>query len=89
MIKVDTPEKYTGHNMNRHQRWGASVTGVCQCALRACSMRCRVLTSCTDRRSSEHWLERSQYPDPDSACINKPPPPPHPSATSRYHALMC
>jgi predicted phage tail protein len=28
----------------RPNRWGASATGVCQCALRACCMRCRGFT---------------------------------------------
>ena len=48
---------------DRPNRWGASVTGVCQRALRACSMGCRIDTSGTDRSSSEHWLERSSHPD--------------------------
>jgi len=33
---------------DRLERRGASVTGVCQCASRACSMWCRVSATCTD-----------------------------------------
>lgn len=56
---------------DRPYRWGASVTGVCQCALRAFSMWCRVCTTCTDRSSSEHWLGRSSRPDLGSRCIRR------------------
>lgn len=48
---------------DRGNRWGAPITGVCQCALRACCMRCRVFAPCTDRSSFGHWLERSLHPD--------------------------
>ena len=48
---------------DRPQRWGASVTGDCQCAWRACSMWCWTLESCTDRSLPEQLLELSTIPD--------------------------
>ncbi|MGF6267025.1 hypothetical protein OKW49_008019 [Paraburkholderia youngii] len=56
---------------DRSQRWGAPVTGVCQCALRACCMRCRLFMRCTDRSSFRHWLERSSHLDLGSG-LNPP-----------------
>lgn len=49
---------------DRLERRGASVTGVCQCASRACSMWCRVSAPCTDRRSSEQLARTLVIPRP-------------------------
>lgn len=56
---------------DRPHRWGASVTGASQSALRAYSMWCPDDRSGTDRSSSELWLERSLRPDPGSGCTRR------------------
>ena len=56
---------------DRPYRWGASVTGASQSALRAYSMWCPDDRSGTDRSSSELWLERSLRPDPGSGCTRR------------------
>jgi len=48
---------------DRPERWGASVTGDCQCAWRACSMWCWASEPCTDRSFIEHELDPSTVPD--------------------------
>src|SRR5512133_252775 len=57
-------------NSDRPVRWGAPIIGVCQRTLCACCIGCRVDEPCTDRSSSEHWLERSSHPSLGSECGN-------------------
>jgi hypothetical protein len=65
MIKGRRARKVRGSpHGDRCKRWGAPLNGVCQCALRACWMWCRIHSSGTDRSSSERWLERSSRPRP-------------------------
>ena len=70
MVKGRRARKVGGSpHGDRPKRRGASVTGVCHCASRACCMRCTASTPCTDRSSSEQWLERSSRPDLQPGCI--------------------
>jgi len=56
---------------DRPKRWGASVTGASQSALRAYCKWYPDDGSGTDRSSSELWLERSSRPDPGSRCARR------------------